>query len=165
MTEMLKLNPALPVHAIFLFEMENDPEIRRFTNLTEKPSLGDIQSYLFLKEKLLSDGQERFIIENDLVPMGTLDFFEWDPSDKSAGIGIALFPEKNRRKGYGVGAMNLGLEWFFKFGECLVAEVQEWNTASISFFTKMGFQKMGKIATDPGVEKWILEKEVWQKND
>ncbi|MFT5338228.1 MAG: RimJ/RimL family protein N-acetyltransferase, partial [Luteibaculaceae bacterium] len=135
------------------------------TNLTEKPSLPEIQGYLMLREKLLKDGQERFIIGKENAPLGTLDFFEWDPSDKSAGIGIALFPEQSRGKGYGKDALKLGLEWFFKFGECLVAEVQEWNTTSIAFFTKMGFQKMGKIATDPGIGKWILEKEVWLKDE
>ena len=78
--------------------------------------------------------------------IGTLDFYEFDPFNNRAYIGI-LIDRNYQHRGYGTIAINLAIDYFKNYlGLCqLVATMPACNEHSIKLFQKCGFNSIGTM--------------------
>lgn len=91
------------------------------------------------------------------TPVGFVDFFDFCPKNKRAGVGIILSPE-HRGKGYSSQSLSLLMEYAKKHLHVhqLYAHILENNLASIQCFTKCGFQKTAVL------QDWFFDGKCFQ---
>ena len=90
--------------------------------------------------------QYRFVIcLPDESPIGFVDLFAYDDVEKTLGIGIIIYEEEYRNKGFAQGAISLLLDYCFDCLQikCVNASVLADNKNSLLLFTRLGFQKTG----------------------
>lgn len=77
--------------------------------------------------------------------VGMVDIFDYDPKNRRAGLGIIIFGELERGKGFGFEALQLITRYSFTHLEMhqLYANILEENTPSIKLFEKAGFTRVG----------------------
>ena len=86
--------------------------------------------------------------------------FDFDPYHLRAGIGILIYSEENRKKGYATEALQLLINYSFHYLGLhqLYCNIASDNMKSIKLFTKVGFIIVGEkkdwIKTP---SKWINE--------
>lgn len=90
--------------------------------------------------------QQRLVIETlGGIPVGTLDFFELDPINRRAGIGILIHDDALRGKGYASDAV----ETTCRYAREVLNLHQLWcnvgadNEASLRLFRSAGFAEVG----------------------
>lgn len=73
--------------------------------------------------------------------VGCVDLFAFDPLRRRAGVGILIYEDGDRRRGYALAALRLAAEYAFGHLEMrqLWAEIPVSNTASLRLFEKAGF--------------------------
>jgi len=125
---------------------ENDPE---FWNVSETPgpfSEQEILDFIATAGNLEKYGQLRLVILDDKQNLvGELDLFNYDQASRSAGVGIMIANENERKKGYAADALTATIQHYQKeksiaLLHCLIYND---NIASISLFRKCGFEKQG----------------------
>ena len=130
------------IELIYLWE--NDPEVWRVSGTTAPLSLQRIAQ--FIEEQnydLYTTRQMRLVIECDGTAIGTLDIVDFDPQHLRFGIGILIYEDNYRRKGY---AKEVITE-VVKYGRNTLDLKQIWatiasdNIASIALFESCGFTK------------------------
>jgi diamine N-acetyltransferase len=143
-----------------LYLWENDPEIWHVSNTYIPFSRHFLSSFIANSgNDIFTDKQLRLIImdnENHLIS-GTLDFFEFDPMHRRAGLGI-LIDEKYRNRGYATEAVELAVRYAFRFLNMhqLFVHITSDNPLSIKLFKKAGF-------LETGVKKeWLLVENKWK---
>ncbi len=154
---MLSLRPITPEDIDLLLNWENDPAVWPVSG-TVRPFTRE-QIAQFVENQQLgfaANGQLRLIIEVEGRPVGALDLFDYDATDRSAGVGILIANSEDRRKGYAAKALQLleddilrsasGLLRMTDTGLLGTTEVQKlWcriqtdNPASLALFRKSGF--------------------------
>lgn len=129
----------------FLFEIENDQNLWKFSDQKKGFSRQTLKKYIKIasKQNLFQANQIRFVIENiDSKVVGFIDLFDYNCEKKSAYIGIVIL--KNfRNKGYAFEAIKL-LEQISKnnFGIIeLKAIIKAININSVKLFEKSGYRK------------------------
>ncbi len=147
-----------------LYQWENNMEIWNVSNTKTPYSKYILAEYLKESAKdIYETKQLRLIIQNkDLVPVGVLDLFDFEPYHMRAGIGILIHQAKNRHHGYATDTLNaifgyahevLGLKQLY-------ANIAAGNEMSIHLFEKTGFEKTGTkkswLKTTDGWEDEIL---------
>ena len=96
---------------------------------------------------VLCDGQLRLIIETLLSskPVGAIDLFEYDPIHRRAGIGILIYEQSDRGRGYASDAV----ETLCRYAHDTLRAHQLWcnvgadNEASLRLFRSAGFTEIG----------------------
>ncbi|MFW5805682.1 MAG: GNAT family N-acetyltransferase [Bacteroidales bacterium] len=140
----------------FLYACENDPDVWHVSNTHLPFSKHILRRYIeHAQEDIFLAGQVRFIIadnENN-SPCGMLDFFDFDPFHRRAGIGIIICKEK-RNKGYAKEALSLGINYAFEYLNLhqLFCNISASNNASRHLFESAGFKQCG-IKKD-----WLIRK-------
>ena len=148
-----------------LYEWENNTDIWTISNTLNPFSKHILKQYLENSHlDIYQTKQLRLIIDlksNDKnVPVGTIDLFDFDPYHLRAGIGILIYSEKNRKKGYATEALQLLINYSFHYLGLhqLYCNIASDNMKSIKLFTKVGFIIVGEkkdwIKTP---SKWINE--------
>ena len=93
----------------------------------------------------------------NLITIGTIDLFDFDPVNKRAGIGIMII-KQDQRKGYATEALQMLINYCFntlKLHQVYCNIIAD-NLASMNLFKKAGF-------TVAGIKKeWILAGNLWK---
>ena len=145
--EHIFLRALEPEDLDFIHEIENDESIWEISNTITPYSKYLIKQYLEHSHKDIYEVKQlRLIIssyDNDIL--GMIDVFDFNPKNRRAGIGILIKKETDRNKGYGQVALKLLIDYCFTHLDLhqLYCNISEDNIASISLFSKQGFEKIG----------------------
>lgn len=129
-----------------LYIWENDPEVWRVSGTLAPISLERIAR--FIEEQnydIYASRQMRLIVEVESVAVGTIDIFDFDPHNQRFGIGILIYSQEERCKGYARAA----IEAMVEYGREVLGVKQVWasvaedNTPSIALFERCGFERCG----------------------
>jgi diamine N-acetyltransferase len=130
-----------------LYQWENDMEIWDVSNTKTPFSKYILSKYLDDSVKDIYEiKQLRLIIQNeDTVPVGAVDLFDFDPYHLRAGIGILIHKKEYRNIGYANDTLQALSEYALNILglKQLYANIADDNTPSIRLFEKAGFEKTG----------------------
>lgn len=145
----------------FLFQLENDQKIWHLSNTLTPFSRFDLEQFIMLSDKdIFVTKQARFIIEssmnNETIPVGAIDLFDFEPQHKRAGVGIIVVEDK-RNHGFAGQAIDLIVDYSFNLLGLhqLYCNIENSNKASLSLFEKKGFKKIGLK------KEWNLRNSQW----
>lgn len=132
----------------FLYVLENSESLWEVSNTTTPFSKYILQQYLENSHRDIYDiKQLRLAIckSEDQELVGFIDLFDFDPKHKRAGVGIVVFSEEDKRKGFASEALELTSNYAFKHLNLhqLHAGITQDNTGSIKLFEKAGFEQSG----------------------
>ncbi|MCG2420058.1 GNAT family N-acetyltransferase [Aequorivita sp. F47161] len=132
----------------FLYNLENTESLWEVSNTTTPYSKYMLQQYLENSHRDIYDVQQlRLVIcnsENE-DQVGFIDLFDFDPKHSRVGVGIVIFSEKDKRKGFASEALKLTCNYAFKHLKVhqIFAGITEENEGSIKLFEKAGFERSG----------------------
>jgi diamine N-acetyltransferase len=130
-----------------LYQWENNMEIWNVSNTKTPYSKYILAEYLKESAKdIYETKQLRLIIQNEeSVPVGAVDLFDFEPYHMRAGIGILIHSAENRNHGYGSDALNAIFDYTVEaLGlKQLYANISIKNEVSIHLFEKAGFIQTG----------------------
>lgn len=132
----------------FIYAMENDQSIWEVSNTHTPYSRYLVRQYLENAHQDIYEAKQlRLAIcqDEDFPALGLIDLFDFDPKNNRAGIGIVIQGEVNRNQNIGSEALDLLIRYAFINLNLhqLYANIGTENKASLSLFTKFGFQKIG----------------------
>ncbi|MDN3725423.1 GNAT family protein [Aequorivita sp. SDUM287046] len=141
----------------FLYILENDESLWEVSNTTIPYSKYILKQYLENSHRDIFDVKQlRLVIcENESkTVVGFIDLFDFEPKHSRVGIGIAIFSEENKRKGFASEALKLTCNYAFTHLNIhqIFAGITTENHSSIQLFEKAGFERTG-IKKD-----WIFSK-------
>ena len=141
----ISLRTAIPGDLDILFQWENDPSVWQYG--VEKGSVTKKKIKKFINESqhdLYLENQLRLLIERKpgKKPIGCIDLFDFDSGNRTAGVGILIGNEKERKKGYATESLLLlsGHAFHILGIKILTARVSSENKASMNLFLKCGFK-------------------------
>src|SRR5690606_7053492 len=132
----------------FLYHLENDESLWEVSNTTTPYSKYILNQYLENSHRDIYDVKQlRLVIcknENETV-IGFIDLFDFDPKNNRVGIGIVIYFEEDKRKGFASEALKLCCNYAFSYLNVhqIVAGSTEENKGSIQLFEKAGFERTG----------------------
>lgn len=145
--EKIYLRALEPEDLDFLYQLENTREIWEISGTSTPYSKHILQLYLDNAYRDIYDVKQlRLCICNpEMVVIGLVDLFDFDPKNHRAGLGIVILEDKQKNKGIGTDAINVICDYAFSVLNVrqLYANVTEDNYASIHLFEKLGFDKVG----------------------
>lgn len=143
-----------------LYSWENDSAVWKVSNTKTPVSKFILASYIKTADRDIWESKElRLIIETtDGKAIGTVELFDFDPYHQRAGLGVMVFSEDDRQKGYASEAIELISDYALnEIGIYqLYANVAESNLASVGLFTKLGFEITGTK------KNWIKIPDGWE---
>ena len=131
----------------FVHAVENDETVWEISNTQTPYSKFLIKQYLENAHKDIYEVKQlRLVISlysNEIL--GLIDIFDFDFKNRRAGIGILIKDADDRGKGYGKEALQLLVNYSFSHLGLhqLYCNISEDNQASLTLFTKQGFEKVG----------------------
>lgn len=140
----IRLRALEPSDLEVLYIWENDSDVWRVSG-TLSPISRERLAH-FIEEQsydIYTTRQMRLIIEAEGMIVGSLDIFDFDPQHRRFGIGILIYQDDYRRKGYAKEAITEVV----KYGRNTLDLRQIWatiaadNIASIALFESCGFTK------------------------
>lgn len=130
-----------------LYQWENNMEIWDVSNTKIPFSKYILTKYLNDSVKDIYElKQLRLIIQNEnILPVGAVDLFDFDPYHLRAGVGILIHKKDHRNMGYANDTLEALSEYALNMLglKQLYANIAYDNTASIHLFEKAGFEKAG----------------------
>lgn len=154
-----------PTDLDFLYLLENDESVWEISNTTAPYSKYVLKQYLDNAHKDIYEAKQlRLVIctRDQQRPIGFVDLFEFDPKHRRVGIGIVIFAEEDRGKGYAREALELVCRYAFTRMEVhqIFANITADNSRSIQLFEHLGFRQAGVkkdwIISGPGFKDEIL---------
>jgi diamine N-acetyltransferase len=145
-----------------LFEWENDTTVWDVSATLAPFSRFQVEQYVIgAQNDIYTNRQLRLMIDltvpqADVVPIGTVDLFDFDPVHRRAGVGI-LVREPYRSKGYGAEAMKLFIRYAFDVLHLhqLYCNIMPANISSIKLFENLGFTNCGNK------KEWLFDGQEW----
>lgn len=101
----------------------------------------------YKKEERTPDRQTLMVIrKEDNVPVGRLRYFDLNPQNRSAEIGLLVDPDM-RRKGYGLEAVKVICRYLIRYRGLnkVHAQTAAYNAAAIKLLEAAGFKKDGTL--------------------
>ncbi|AFL81831.1 acetyltransferase, ribosomal protein N-acetylase [Aequorivita sublithincola DSM 14238] len=146
--EQLFLRALEPSDLDFLYNLENFEKLWEVSNTTTPFSKYILKKYLSNSHRDIYDVKQlRLVIckNEDESQVGFIDLFDFDPKHKRVGVGIVIFSEEDKRKGFALEALNLTCNYAFTHLNVhqIFAGITEDNQGSINLFEKAGFEKSG----------------------
>jgi diamine N-acetyltransferase len=143
----ISLRPLEPEDLELLYIWENDSLLWQVSNTLAPFSRFVLKQYIEESHRDIYESRQlRLIIQNEeAVPVGAIDLFDFDPYHQRAGIGILIYAGEDRRKGYASDALQLMCSYAKeRLGLYqLYANIGANNPASIALFAKCGFSLSG----------------------
>lgn len=145
----------------FLYQLENDELVWEVSNTASPYSKYVLKQYLENAHRDIYEVKQlRLVIclKENQKAIGFIDLFDFDPRHRRAGLGIIIFSEMDRGKGYAKETLQLIKSYCFNHLNLhqLYANIGQDNAQSIALFEKMGYLKSGE-KTD-----WIWSKGVFK---
>jgi len=139
----------------FLYHLENDESLWEVSNTLAPYSRFILKEYLDNSHRDIYEiKQLRLVIcrNESADPIGFIDLYDFDPKHRRVGVGIVIFFETERRKGFASEALQLTCDYAFQHLNVhqIFAGITEGNESSITLFEKAGFVRNG-VKKD-----WIL---------
>jgi diamine N-acetyltransferase len=140
--ENIQLRALEPADLELLYLWENDPDVWRVSETIAPMSRDRLAR--FIQDQaydLYATRQMRLMIDVDNVAVGCVDLFNFEPLHRRFGIGILIYAEEHRRRGYA----RRVVEQVKEYARNTLALKQVWgtidedNTASIALFESCGF--------------------------
>ena len=128
----------------FLLKIENDLCNQFFTTKWRFYSENDIKDFVKKKQNLLMNLQYRFMISYEFNSIGCIDLIDFDLVNSRVELGIFI-DERYRKNGFAFNALEEiknKIHHDYSINQIYV-EILSDNLASINFFKKSGFQKIG----------------------
>lgn len=146
--------------APLLLKWENDPVVWESGDNKMPYSREDMELFIAAGQNIEINLQARWMIRSktDNLSIGCVDLYEYDKNNRRAGIGILIYSESNRKKGYA----RESLELIINYAKTqlhlhqLFCYILEDNRASLSLFTGCGFVKTGEK------KQWRLKDNEWK---
>ena len=146
-SELCYLRALEPEDLDFIYDIENDESVWEVSNTITPYSRFLIQEYLDNAHKdIFEVKQLRLVIcDNSDRTVGLIDLFDFDPHHKRAGVGVLIYDESSRAKGFGKAALQMIIDYSFKQLNLhqLFCNISEENTSSIKLFEQFNFQCIG----------------------
>lgn len=156
----ITLRPLEPNDLDLLYQWENDSAIWEVSNTKAPFSRHVLAQYLAHSAKdIYETRQLRLIIQNEeQVPVGAVDLFDFEPYHLRAGVGILIHHTKHQNQGYATDALFALLNYAFEILGLhqLYANITTDNLNSIRLFEKTGFKKCGMK------KDWIKTRAGWK---
>ena len=127
-----------------IYRWENDTKNWEVSGTLKPFTKEEIEIFISGKHDLFLNGQFRYVIclNNSQTPIGTVDFFEFNTTKKTVGIGVLIAEKAFRNKGYAAEAINLITDYCRNELKLVnvFCNIQKDNATSIRLFEKCGFQ-------------------------
>lgn len=146
--ENIYLRALEPSDLDFLYHLENEETLWEVSNTIAPYSRFILNEYLENSHRDIYDVKQlRLVIcrNKDTEPIGFIDLYDFDPKHSRVGVGIVIFSDGDRRKGFASEALNLTCNYAFKHLNVhqVFAGITEGNDGSISLFESAGFERNG----------------------
>jgi len=141
-----RLRALEPCDVELLYLWENDPQVWRVSGTAQPLSRERIARYVEEQSyDIYATRQMRLVVEVEGVAVGTLDILEFDPQHLRLGVGVLIYSEQNRRKGYARAALSAVADYARNtLGvHQLWASVAADNAPSVALFEGLGYERCG----------------------
>ncbi|MDR1102869.1 MAG: GNAT family N-acetyltransferase [Tannerella sp.] len=147
--ETVQLRAMEPEDLDILYRWENDTRLWRYGSTLAPYSRFSLRAYLSdARQDIFQSRQLRLmaVLKANNATVGTVDLYDFDPTNDRAGIGI-LIDEPYRRHGLATEALSLMREYAFRFLRLkqIYAYVPERNEPSLKLFASCGYEIAGKL--------------------
>ena len=147
--DAIRLRALEPEDLDMLHKWENDTRLWRYGSTLAPYSRFALRSYLNdARLDIFQTKQLRLMIvrKPEDRAVGTIDLYDFDPTNARAGVGI-LVDEEYRRQGLASDALHLIRDYAFRFLglKQLYAFVPERNEPSLKLFTDCGYKSAGRL--------------------
>lgn len=147
-TDIIRLRALEPEDIDILYKWENDSNLWKLSS-----TIAPFSKYIlrrFIENQrydIYETKQMRLIIESkaDGRPVGAVDLFDLDPTNRRAGIGVLVYDDADQEKGYASSAINAMILYAFQVLGLnqLYCNVLANNLKSFNIFKKKGFTVIG----------------------
>jgi len=151
-----------PSDVDLLYEWENNEKLWHLSNTITPFSRFTLEQYILNSHQdIYTTKQLRLMIDkkdpNQNNPIGSIDLFDFDPSNKRAGIGI-LITDDERNKGYASEALELLISHCFGTLQLhqIYCNISADNQVSLQLFKKHNFISVGLK------KEWIFVQGRWE---
>lgn len=132
----------------FLYNLENDETLWEVSNTNHPYSRYVLKQYLDNSYRDIYEVKQlRLVICKNVneTQVGFIDLFDFEPKHKRVGVGIVIFSEEDKRKGFASEALQLVCNYAFKNLNVhqIYAAITEGNQGSIKLFENAGFERSG----------------------
>lgn len=140
--ENILLRAIEPADLEMLYHWENDPAVWRVSG-TMAPISRD-RLARFISEQvydLYATRQMRLMVDVDNVAVGCVDIFDFEPLHRRFGIGILIYADEHRRRGYARRVIDMVKEYARNTLDLrqIWVTIDEDNPASVALFEGCGF--------------------------
>jgi diamine N-acetyltransferase len=137
-----------PEDLAFIYTIENDESIWKVSNTQTPYSKFIIKQYLENAHQDIYEAKQlrlAICLNDSDEAIGLIDLFDFDPTNKRAGIGIIIHHTTNRLNGIGSQALQLLINYSFTHLQLhqLYANIGNENEISIALFAKFDFELIG----------------------
>ncbi|MFV0554275.1 MAG: GNAT family N-acetyltransferase [Mangrovibacterium sp.] len=157
---MIHLRPLEPEDLDTLYLWENDPTLWHVGGTLTPFSQYILKQYLAESHRDIFETKQLRLMIEDLngVAVGAIDLFDFDPNHRRAGLGILIYADEHRGKGYAHEAIQqmcdyarntLGMHQLY-------ANIEASNEASKRLFSACGFELAGVK------KEWLRRGEDWE---
>lgn len=131
-----------------LYKWENNDEIWEVSETHTPLSKKVLKDYIeTTKYDIYTTKQLRLLIckKEDNQPIGSVEFFDFDPFHQRAGVGIMVYNKEERKKGFAKQALQSFIDYCFNYLNMhqLYCDIATKNEASIKLFESTGFKLSG----------------------
>lgn len=146
--KLCRLRAVEPSDVDVMYVWENDAEMWRVSSSTAPCSHRALVELVdSMRYDIYAARQLRLIIEKSECgeAVGAVDLYDFDPQNLNAGVGILVYPESQRGKGYASEAIEMVERYarevlhLHQLWCCVGAE----NMASVALFEGAGFERIG----------------------
>ncbi len=145
--EHIYLRALEPEDLEFVHAIENDESVWYLSHTKTPYSKYLIKQYLDEAHKDIYEVKQLRLVISDIkdTAIGLIDIFDFDANNHRAGIGVLIYEEVNRQKGFGKEALTLLINYCFTHLNLhqLYCNVSETNSASLNLFKNQGFKIVG----------------------
>lgn len=137
-----------PTDLDFLYLLENDEDIWEVSNTVSPYSKFVLKQYLDNAHRdIFEVKQMRLAVctnENEEL-VGLVDLFDFEPKHRRVGVGIIIYGDQSRRKGFAFEAIEILIKYskLHLNAHQLFANIGAANDTSIKLFEKLGFERCG----------------------
>ena len=140
--ENITLRALEPSDLEVLYLWENDPDVWRVSGTLAPVSRDRLARFISEQSyDIYATRQMRLIVDVDGVMVGSVDIFDFEPLHRRFGVGILIYADEHRRRGYASRVVELIKEYARNMLDLkqIWVTVDEDNGASIALFESCGF--------------------------
>ena len=140
--ENITLRALEPSDLEVLYLWENDPDVWRVSGTLAPVSRDRLARFISEQSyDIYATRQMRLIVDVDGVMVGSVDIFDFEPLHRRFGVGILIYADEHRRRGYASRVIGLIKEYARNTLDLrqIWVTVDEDNSASVALFESCGF--------------------------